>query len=73
MPWQPDPSWKPMTAGTGQSDGGVWLTPDQRVVKRLLPGVDDHGITPEAGVLERIGPLPPALSACLSIRLTSTL
>jgi hypothetical protein len=42
MPWQPDPSWKPMTAGAGQSNGGVWLTPDQRVVKRLLPGVEDQ-------------------------------
>ena len=31
-----------MTAGAGQSNGGVWLTPDQRVVKRLLPGVEDQ-------------------------------
>jgi hypothetical protein len=36
-------------------------------------GLETNGITPEAGVLERIGLLPPALSACLSIRLTSTL
>jgi hypothetical protein len=41
MPWQPDPAWKPLTAGTGQSNGGVWLTPDRRVVKRLIPGVAD--------------------------------
>lgn len=31
-----------MTAGAGQSNGGVWLTPDRRVVKRLLPGVEDQ-------------------------------
>ncbi|GAA1652824.1 hypothetical protein GCM10009744_51000 [Kribbella alba] len=35
------PGWKPLTAGTGQSNGGVWLTPDGWVVKRLLPGVAD--------------------------------
>jgi Phosphotransferase enzyme family len=41
MPWQPSPHWRPLTTGTGQSTGGVWLTPDGQVVKRLLPGVAD--------------------------------
>jgi hypothetical protein len=41
MPWQPSPDWQPLTSGTGQATGGVWLTPDGHVVKRLLPGVDD--------------------------------
>ncbi|MDX6247535.1 MAG: hypothetical protein QOF10_895 [Kribbellaceae bacterium] len=36
------PGWKPLTAGTGQSNGGVWLTPDGWVVKRLVPGVTDR-------------------------------
>jgi hypothetical protein len=41
MPWQPSPTWKPLTSGTGQATGGVWLTPDGEVVKRLVPGVTD--------------------------------
>lgn len=41
MPWQPSPDWQPLTSGTGQATGGVWLTPDGEVVKRLLPGVED--------------------------------
>jgi len=41
MTWQPSPSWRPLTAGTGQSTGGVWLTSDGEVVKRLVPGVAD--------------------------------
>jgi hypothetical protein len=41
MPWQPSPDWHPLTAGTGQATGGVWLTPDRQVVKRLVPGVTD--------------------------------
>jgi hypothetical protein len=39
--WQPSPDWRPLTSGTGQAAGGVWLTPDGEVVKRLLPGVTD--------------------------------
>ncbi|MEU4601525.1 hypothetical protein AB0F43_00975 [Kribbella sp. NPDC023972] len=41
MTWQPSPDWRPLTAGTGQSTGGVWLTDDGEVVKRLVPGVAD--------------------------------
>ncbi|MEU4293630.1 phosphotransferase [Kribbella sp. NPDC026596] len=41
MPWQPSPDWQPLTAGTGQATGGVWLTPDEQVVKRLVPGIQD--------------------------------
>ncbi|MER7250159.1 aminoglycoside phosphotransferase family protein [Kribbella sp. NPDC000426] len=41
MPWKPSPDWRPLTSGTGQATGGVWLTPDGQVVKRLLPGVED--------------------------------
>lgn len=41
MTWEPSPAWRPLTAGTGQSNGGVWLTPDGEVVKRLVPGVAD--------------------------------
>ncbi|HEY3556082.1 MAG TPA: aminoglycoside phosphotransferase family protein [Kribbella sp.] len=41
MPWQPSPDWKPLTAGTGQATGGVWLTPEGQVVKRLVPGVTE--------------------------------
>lgn len=41
MTWQPSPTWRPLTAGTGQSTGGVWLTADGEVVKRLVPGVAD--------------------------------
>lgn len=42
MPWQPSRDWKPLTSGTGQATGGVWLTPDGQVVKRVVPGVTDH-------------------------------
>ncbi|MFI5692605.1 phosphotransferase family protein [Kribbella sp. NPDC051586] len=42
MPWQPSPDWQPLTSGTGQATGGVWLTPDGQVVKRLVPGVEDE-------------------------------
>lgn len=41
MPWHPSPDWHQLTAGTGQTTGGVWLTPDRQVVKRLVPGVTD--------------------------------
>ena len=41
MTWQPSPAWRPLTAGTGQATGGVWLTPDREVVKRLVRGVQD--------------------------------
>jgi hypothetical protein len=41
MTWQPLADWCPLTTGTGQSNGGVWLTPDRHVVKRLVPGVED--------------------------------
>jgi phosphotransferase family enzyme len=39
MGWEPEPDWQPVTPGT--STGGIWLTPDRWVVKRLVPGVDD--------------------------------
>ncbi|WP_328322817.1 aminoglycoside phosphotransferase family protein [Kribbella sp. NBC_00382] len=44
MYWEPDSDWTALTAGTGVSNGGVWLTPDGLVAKRLLPGVEraDH-------------------------------
>jgi hypothetical protein len=41
MTWHPAADWRPLTIGTGQSTGGVWLTPDRQVVKRLVPGVED--------------------------------
>ncbi|MGY4770067.1 phosphotransferase family protein [Kribbella sp. CWNU-51] len=41
MSWHPSPDWQALTSGTGQATGGVWLTPDQQVVKRLVPGVID--------------------------------
>lgn len=40
MSWHPSPAWQPLTAGTGQSTGGVWLTAAGQVVKRLVSGVD---------------------------------
>ena len=46
MTWQPGANWRPLLRGTGQSNGGVWLTPSGEVVKRLVPGVEDprhHG------------------------------
>jgi hypothetical protein len=44
MNFLPKPDWVPLTAGTGVSNGGVWLTPDGLVAKRLLPGIEraDH-------------------------------
>ena len=41
MTWGPSPGWQPLTSGTGQSNGGVWRTPEGWVVKRLVPGVED--------------------------------
>ncbi|MEV4265502.1 aminoglycoside phosphotransferase family protein [Kribbella sp. NPDC049584] len=41
LSWQPSSDWQPLTSGTGQATGGVWLTPGGQVVKRLLPGVED--------------------------------
>lgn len=41
MTWQPSPDWHALTAGTGQATGGVWLTGDGEVVKRLVPGMED--------------------------------
>ncbi|MGW1341627.1 aminoglycoside phosphotransferase family protein [Kribbella sp. NPDC002412] len=41
MTWQPAREWRPLTSGTGQATGGVWLTGDGEVVKRLVPGVED--------------------------------
>jgi hypothetical protein len=41
MPWHPSPDWHTLTTGTGQATGGVWLTPDRQVVKRLVPGGTD--------------------------------
>jgi hypothetical protein len=41
MTWSPSPAWQPLTSGTGQSNAGVWRTPEDWVVKRLVPGVED--------------------------------
>ena len=41
MSWHPSPDWHALTSGTGQATGGVWLTPDHQVVKRLVPGITD--------------------------------
>lgn len=41
MTWGPKDDWQPLTSGTGQANGGVWVTGDGWVVKRLLPGVED--------------------------------
>ena len=41
MSWHPSPDWHALTSGTGQATGGVWLTPGQQVVKRLVPGITD--------------------------------
>jgi hypothetical protein len=43
MHWKPEPDWTALTAGTGVSNGGIWLTPDGVVAKRLLPGVERPG------------------------------
>ncbi|MEU0093417.1 phosphotransferase [Kribbella sp. NPDC006257] len=41
MTWRPAAGWQPLTSGTGQSNVGVWRTPEGWVVKRLVPGVDN--------------------------------
>ncbi|WP_433168552.1 phosphotransferase family protein [Kribbella sp. CA-247076] len=41
MTWRPSPEWYPLTTGTGQATGGVWLTNDGVVVKRLVSGVEN--------------------------------
>ena len=41
MSWHPSPDWQALTSGAGQATGGVWLTPDHQVVKRLVPGITD--------------------------------
>jgi hypothetical protein len=43
MHWEPESDWTALTVGTGVSNGGVWLTPDGMVAKRLLPGVERPG------------------------------
>lgn len=43
MHWKPESDWTALTVGTGVSNGGVWLTPDGMVAKRLLPGVERPG------------------------------
>jgi hypothetical protein len=56
------PSWTPLTAGTGQYNGGVWRTPDGAVVKRLVRGPEDprhraywrrQALVGDSGLLER--------------------
>jgi hypothetical protein len=41
MTWSPSPAWQPLTSGTGQSNAGIWRTPEGWVIKRLVPGVED--------------------------------
>jgi hypothetical protein len=79
MTWQPSPSWRPLTAGTGQATGGVWLTPDEEVVKRLVPGVADprhhaywerQALVASSGI---VGTTPGLRSpACLGVERDST-
>jgi hypothetical protein len=79
MTWHPSPSWRPLTTGTGQSTGGVWLTPDGEVVKRLIPGVADprhhaywqrQALVAESGIVANT----PGLRAptCLGVERDST-
>jgi len=74
MPWQPSPDWQQLTSGTGQATGGVWLTPDGQVVKRLVPGVADprhhaywerQALVAESGVVARTPGL--RAPACLGV------
>jgi hypothetical protein len=62
MNFAPKADWQPLTSGTGQSNGGVWLTAEGWVVKRLLPGVTDprhhaywerQALVAESGILAR--------------------
>lgn len=62
MTWGPKDDWQPLTSGTGQANGGVWVTGDGWVVKRLLPGVEDvrhhaywqrQALVAESGIVAR--------------------
>jgi hypothetical protein len=62
MNFVPKPDWQPLTSGTGQSNGGVWVTPEGWVLKRLVPGVTDprhhaywerQALVAESGILAR--------------------
>ncbi|MFI5708014.1 phosphotransferase [Kribbella sp. NPDC051620] len=62
MNFAPKPDWQPLTSGTGQSNGGVWLTAEGWVVKRLVPGVPDprhhaywerQALVAESGIVAR--------------------
>jgi len=60
--WKPKEDWQPLTSGTGQSNGGVWVTSEGWVVKRLVPGVEDvrhhaywqrQALVAESGIVSR--------------------
>lgn len=62
MNFAPKPDWQPLTSGTGQSNGGVWVTAEGWVVKRLVPGVTDprhhaywerQALVAESGIVAR--------------------
>lgn len=62
MNFIPNPDWQPLASGTGQSNGGVWVTSDGWVVKRLVPGVEDvrhhaywerQALVAESGIVAR--------------------
>ena len=58
----PRSDWQPLTSGTGQANGGVWVTADGWVVKRLVPGAEDprhhaywqrQALVAESGIVAR--------------------
>lgn len=62
LSWEPKTDWQPLDSGTGQSNGGVWVTAEGWVVKRLVPGVEDvrhhaywqrQALVAESGIVSR--------------------
>jgi len=62
MNFVPNPDWQPLASGSGQSNGGVWVTTDGWVVKRLVPGAEDvrhhaywqrQALVAESGIVAR--------------------
>src|SRR5689334_15833473 len=43
MRWMPGEDWTLLAPAKGIAHGGVWLTPDGTVVKRLVPGDERRG------------------------------
>ncbi len=60
--WEPKGDWQRLTSGTGRASGGVWVTSEGWVVKRLVPGVEDmrhhaywqrQALVAESGIVAR--------------------